>query len=274
MPRLGAGRDDRHPTGAVPLSGHRSWSTHSTPIRQDLRSRRLPFLRVFQHAPDGVDVQDLRPLRGRPSGPIPDTDAYPDAPTDRRRRSKTLRTRLTDPAPFRDDQHEGCSARRGRVRLFRTGPRQSGADGFTDHWHVWSPICDAISPVWLGVGALPLCPGPLCWSRCRERGAALRQREAPPKVPCGRRRDVDAQRAEGMIDRELSRSVPGRRDPFRRWPEQGLAEWPTDRAAGSPVEGEARAVGHGDHHVVVKALRAPPEPCPQMLGAPGKWGHG
>src|SRR6476660_1729092 len=61
---------------------------------------------------------------------------------------------------------------------------------------------------------------------------ALRQREAPPKVPCGRRRDVDAQRAEGMIDRELSRSVPGRRDPFRRRPEQGLAEWPTDRAAG------------------------------------------
>jgi len=91
--------------------------------------------------------------------PIPDTDAYPGAPTDRRRRSKTPRTRLTDPAPFRDDQHEGCSARRGRVRLFRTGPRQSGADGFTDHWHVWSPICDAISPVWLGVGALPLCPG-------------------------------------------------------------------------------------------------------------------
>ena len=40
---------------------------------------------LFQHAPGGVDVQDLRPLRGRP-WPIPDTDAYPGAPTDRRRR--------------------------------------------------------------------------------------------------------------------------------------------------------------------------------------------
>ena len=34
------------------------------------------------HAPGDVDVQDLRPLRGRPYGPIPDTDAYPGAPID------------------------------------------------------------------------------------------------------------------------------------------------------------------------------------------------
>ncbi|MDT7717056.1 MAG: hypothetical protein QOH09_3048 [Pseudonocardiales bacterium] len=32
-------------------------------------------LRPEQHAPPGVDVKDLRPLRGRPSGPIPDPDA-------------------------------------------------------------------------------------------------------------------------------------------------------------------------------------------------------
>src|SRR5512133_1442788 len=107
------------PNGAVPLSGHRSWSTHPTPHPPGLRSRRLPFFRVFQHAPGGVDVQDLRPLRGRPSGPIPDTDAYPDAPTHRRRRSKTPRTRLTDPAPFRDDRPVL------RISLRRVFPRWS-----------------------------------------------------------------------------------------------------------------------------------------------------
>jgi cell wall-associated NlpC family hydrolase len=32
-------------------------------------------LRPEQHAPPGVDVKDLRPLRGRPCGPIPDPDA-------------------------------------------------------------------------------------------------------------------------------------------------------------------------------------------------------
>src|SRR4051812_39782700 len=66
---------------------------------------------VFQHAPGGVDVQDLRPLRGRPCGPIPDTDAYRGAPTHRARRSKIPRTRLTDPAPFRDERF----IRRGRT---------------------------------------------------------------------------------------------------------------------------------------------------------------
>src|SRR4051794_6122217 len=42
--------------------------------------------------------------------PIPDTDAYPGAPTHRPRRSNTPRTRLTDPAPFRDDQRRSVSA--------------------------------------------------------------------------------------------------------------------------------------------------------------------
>ena len=38
------------------------------------------FFSVIQHAPGGVDVQDLLPLRGRLYGPIPDTDAYPARP--------------------------------------------------------------------------------------------------------------------------------------------------------------------------------------------------
>src|SRR5690348_4851209 len=82
-----------------------------------LRSRRLlSFVRVFQHAPVGVDVQDLRPLRGRPCGPIPDTDAYPDAPTDPQKKIKTPRKRLTGPAPFRDDLEQGRAGDPGPCR--------------------------------------------------------------------------------------------------------------------------------------------------------------
>ena len=55
---------------------------------------------VFQHAPRGVDVQDLRPLRGRPCGPIPDTDAYPDAPTDPQKKIQTTKNEVDRPRPF------------------------------------------------------------------------------------------------------------------------------------------------------------------------------
>jgi hypothetical protein len=61
------------------------------------------FLRLEQRAPRGVDVQDLRPLRGRPCGPILDLDAYPGALTSRRRTAREKitysNTGLTDPAP-------------------------------------------------------------------------------------------------------------------------------------------------------------------------------
>jgi hypothetical protein len=47
-------------------------------------------------------VPDLRPLRGRPFGPLLDPDAYPDAPTGRRRTTrrkiKTKNRGLTGPA--------------------------------------------------------------------------------------------------------------------------------------------------------------------------------
>ena len=36
-----------------------------------------PLLRPEQRAPSGVGVKDLRPLRGRPFGPILDPDASP-----------------------------------------------------------------------------------------------------------------------------------------------------------------------------------------------------
>jgi hypothetical protein len=97
-PWRGEGMTDT-PNGAVPLSGHRSWSTHPAPTYQGLRSRRLPFC-LFQDAPGGVDVQDLRPLRGRPSGPIPDTDAYPGAPTDPQKKIKSTKNEVDRPRPF------------------------------------------------------------------------------------------------------------------------------------------------------------------------------
>jgi hypothetical protein len=95
------------PPGAVPPSGHRSWSTHPTTHPPRIfGAADLPFLPRLQHAPRGVDIQDLRPLRGRPYGPIPDTDAYPGAPTNPQKKLNPPTTRLTDPAPFRDDLGE------------------------------------------------------------------------------------------------------------------------------------------------------------------------
>ncbi len=74
--------------------------TVSVPASVGLWSRRLPFLRVFQHAPGGVDVQDLRPLRGRPSGPIPDPDAYPDVPHRPPTKIKNTENEVDRPRPF------------------------------------------------------------------------------------------------------------------------------------------------------------------------------
>ena len=70
------------------------------PIHQDRRSRRSFFFLRFQHAPHGVDVQDLRPLRGRPCGPIPDTDAYRGAPTDPHKKIQTTKNEVDRPRPF------------------------------------------------------------------------------------------------------------------------------------------------------------------------------
>jgi hypothetical protein len=70
-----------------------------TPTRQPLGAADFPFC-LFQLAPGGVDVQDLRPLRGRPCGPIPDTDAYPGAPTDPQKKIKTPMKEVDRPRPF------------------------------------------------------------------------------------------------------------------------------------------------------------------------------
>jgi hypothetical protein len=80
------------PTGLsrYPDTGHGARTQHHPP--KAFGAADFPFC-LFQHAPGGVDVQDLRPLRGRPCGPIPDTDAYPGAPTDTQKKIKSTKER-------------------------------------------------------------------------------------------------------------------------------------------------------------------------------------
>jgi hypothetical protein len=51
---------------------------HAPPTRAEPdqpEPHRITFSAPKQRAPSGVGVKDLRPLRGRPCGPIPDPDA-------------------------------------------------------------------------------------------------------------------------------------------------------------------------------------------------------
>ena len=54
---------------------------------------------MIADTPLGVDVQDLRPLRGRPYGPIPDTDAYRGAPIDPHKKIQTIKNEVDRPSP-------------------------------------------------------------------------------------------------------------------------------------------------------------------------------
>ena len=95
------------PHGACPPPGHGPWSTHPTPYPGPREHSTL--LRLEQRAPRGVDVQDLRPLRGRPCGPILDPDAYPGAPTtpakNRQKKDQSSEHEVDRHHPFRDDLH-------------------------------------------------------------------------------------------------------------------------------------------------------------------------
>src|SRR5207342_1814794 len=71
------GMTDSPPPGACPPPGHRHWSMHSTTSTRARKATPQPLLRPEQRAPSGVGVKDLRPLRGRPFGPIIDPDASP-----------------------------------------------------------------------------------------------------------------------------------------------------------------------------------------------------
>jgi hypothetical protein len=59
-------------------------------------------LRTQQRAPPGVGVKDLRPLRGRPYGPIPDPNASSTRPNEAENSQQKINyknRRLTGPAP-------------------------------------------------------------------------------------------------------------------------------------------------------------------------------
>ena len=87
------------PTGLSrhPDTGHGART--QPPSAEPFGAADFPFC-LFQHAPRGVDVQDLRPLRGRPCGPIPDTDAYPGAPTRPAEEDQNTKNEVDRPRPF------------------------------------------------------------------------------------------------------------------------------------------------------------------------------
>jgi hypothetical protein len=91
------------PTKACPHPGKPDWSTH--PTTQDNPEEHPPhsFLRREQHAPNDVGVKDLRPLRGRPTGPILDPDALTrraqNLTEKTKERSASPRGPLTGPTP-------------------------------------------------------------------------------------------------------------------------------------------------------------------------------
>src|SRR5512133_2968035 len=90
--------------GPVHQPGRRHWSTHPTSNhRSDRSCTDTNLLRPEQRAPPGVGVKDLRPLRGRPCGSIPDPDASPrrahKQAENPQEKDQYKNYRLTGPAP-------------------------------------------------------------------------------------------------------------------------------------------------------------------------------
>ena len=92
------------PNGGLSTAGDTGAGARTRPTPENSREPPDLPLRPEQHAPRGVGVKDLRPLRGRPSGPIPD----PNASTRRapetggrnaKRKDQEQERRLTGPAP-------------------------------------------------------------------------------------------------------------------------------------------------------------------------------
>src|SRR6187551_1112771 len=101
--------------GPVHQPGRRHWSTHPTSNhRTDRSCTDTNLLRPEQRAPPGVDVKDLRPLRGRPYGSIPDPDASPrrahKQAENPQEKDQYKNYRLTGPAPSGMTLNETWSA--------------------------------------------------------------------------------------------------------------------------------------------------------------------
>jgi hypothetical protein len=80
------------------------------PRPEPTEPHRTPFSAFEQDAPRGAGVQDLRPLRGRPFGPIPDPDALPDAAQqqadDGKEKDQHADSEVDRPRSFRNDQRK------------------------------------------------------------------------------------------------------------------------------------------------------------------------
>ncbi len=111
------------PTRACPPApDHRRWSTHDnrqTPPTPRTGSTVSAFSELNSIRPLDVRLQDLRPLRGRPSadpGPSRLTGVYPYT-----RRRKQNQGQQTDPAPLTGPAPSGMT-QRGRLRRTRGAP--------------------------------------------------------------------------------------------------------------------------------------------------------
>jgi hypothetical protein len=90
------------PHRACPHPGDRT-GARTRPPTTTPRTTTQPFLRREQHAPHGVGVKDLRPLRGWANGPIFDPDALTrrtqNLPEKPKRKITTPTRGLTGPDP-------------------------------------------------------------------------------------------------------------------------------------------------------------------------------
>jgi hypothetical protein len=104
--------DSPHPGGLSTSRGKPPGNGAHTPNPDPTTgSSTTTLLRPEQRAPRGVDVKDLRPLRGRPFGPIPDPDASLGAAQQQAKRTARKihrqEQRVDRPRPFRDDCQSG-----------------------------------------------------------------------------------------------------------------------------------------------------------------------
>src|SRR5215212_9844254 len=102
-------RDDRQPRPGPVHSRGTGTGACQQPLPHPERHGAAPtrLLRPEQRAPSGVGVKDLRPLRGRPFGPILDPDASPRRAQEQAENSKKkdhpAKQRVDRPRSFRDD---------------------------------------------------------------------------------------------------------------------------------------------------------------------------
>ena len=141
---------DSPPTRGLSTNRVTGSGARTRPLPRAQGAPRQLLLRLEQHAPRGVVVQDLRPLRGRPCGPILDPDAYLGALTNRQRTTRRKihyqRRRLTGPTPSgmtcKERPRSRCPPQlevRDPAKVRRSWPAARGRDwsAVTPTWSAW-----------------------------------------------------------------------------------------------------------------------------------------